>query len=114
MQVRDPRVEAPPPPSDESDASLVWDCCGTVYERLANETSNGEDGIVQQMASHSKPSGRQLVSQFAAVPDDMYRIRAASEELYVCCLILPVGSCSLWAMPEDLCEINIGQLKSCA
>ena len=99
-------MEPPSPPSDDSDASLVWDYCGIVYGRMAKADANGEDGIVQKMTSRYKLRGRQLALQFVAVSDDMYRIRAASEELYICYLMLLVGGRSLWALPEDLCEIN--------
>ena len=100
MQVRDPRVEVHSPPSDDSDASLVWDCRGTVYGRMAKAAARGVDGIAQQMASCSKLRGRQLALQFVAVPDDVHRIRAASE-------VLPDAACGQLAMPEGLCDIHI-------
>lgn len=103
----------PRSPCSDDPASLVWDCNGTNYGRMNRADATGQNGTVQLVASGSRPGGRPFALQFVAVPVDKYRIMPFFEELFVCFLMVPVGGCSLWAMPEDLCQINIGLLKCC-
>ena len=59
MQANGPKVAPHPHQSDALD--LSWDCYGTVYGRMAHAGVNGQDGLVQQVASRTSFGGERLV-----------------------------------------------------
>ena len=68
---------------------LSWDCYGTVYGRVAHTDANGQDGLVQQVASRTSYGGEWLVLLLVAVPGDLWRIELMTQSCFcaaLCCL----------------------------